>query len=420
MTKRVIIIGGGIIGLSAAYDCAKRGWSVTILDRGRDAAEGCSYGNAGMIVPSHFIPLAAPGMVKLGLKWMLSPESPFYIRPRLSGELMRWLWSFKRACTQANVNDGAPVLRDLHLASREAYVQWQSDFSSAFELAQHGLLMLCRDEHVLQEECDVARRANEIGIEARVLNQQETRDIDANVTMNVCGSVYFPLDCHLSPNQLMACLRDQVSKDGVDLRWNCDVTEFRCSRNKIDAVVTSQGDFEADEVVLASGVWSSGLAKTLDLKIPMQAGKGYSLTLSDPIEIPSICSILTEARVAVTPMGSTLRFGGTMEIAGNDTSVSPRRIRGLVRSIPQYYPRFTEKMFEGIEPWAGLRPCSPDGLPYLGRPARWQNLVVCTGHAMMGISLAPVSGKLVGKLLDGEPPGIANIDRISPDRFDHR
>ena len=149
------------------------------------------------------------------------------------------------------------------------------------------------------------------------------------------------------------------------------------------------GDIDADEVVLCAGVWSAGLARQLGLRLPMQAGKGYSLTLKNPRQLPTICSIFTEARVAVTPMDGALRVGGTMEMAGINESVNPRRVHGIVRSVPAYYPEFREDDFAGIEPWHGLRPCSPDGLPYLGRTSRWDNLICATGHAMMGLSLGP-------------------------------
>ncbi len=180
--------------------------------------------------------------------------------------------------------------------------------------------------------------------------------------------------------------------------------------------MTSEGEIEGDEFVLASGAWSTELARSLHLRLPMQAGKGYSVTLTNPKQLPQICSIFTEARVAVTPMNGSLRFGGTMEIAGLNSNISKRRVQGIIRSVPQYYPQFQESDFEGIEPWYGLRPCSPDGLPYLGRPKSWNNLVIATGHAMMGLSLAPITGKLGGQLVARETPSIA-IEQLNPDRF---
>ncbi|MCB1212530.1 MAG: FAD-dependent oxidoreductase, partial [Verrucomicrobiales bacterium] len=170
------------------------------------------------------------------------------------------------------------------------------------------------------------------------------------------------------------------------------------------------------EFVLASGVWSAAMAKALDLRIPMQAGKGYSLTLPNPKQLPALCSICTEARLAVTPMDGALRVGGTMEMAGTDESISQRRVRGITRAFPDYFPAFEERDFAEVKPWTGLRPVSPDGMPYIGRSDRWENLTIATGHAMMGLSLAPATGRIVADLLNGDKPPVA-LELMSPNRF---
>ena len=178
----------------------------------------------------------------------------------------------------------------------------------------------------------------------------------------------------------------------------------------------SRGEFAADEFILCGGSWSPVLARELGLKIPIQAGKGYSLTLTQPRELPQLCSIFTEARVAVTPMGASLRFGGTMEIAGLNEDINPVRVQGIIKSVPKYFPKFTPEDFDGIQPWRGLRPCSPDGLPYLGRTAKFSNLILATGHAMMGMSLSPITGQLVSEIVSGEKPSF-DLNLLSPDRF---
>lgn len=373
-----------------------------------------------MVVPSHFIPLAAPGMVRLGLRWMWNPESPFYIRPRCSWDLLTWLWQFNRSCTRKHVNRAAPLLRDLNLAGRQCFVELESDLSEGFGLVRNGLLMLCKTESSLREEIEVAEKAEQLGIEARVLNRFETSALDPGIEMDVRGSVFFPLDCHLSPNRLMASLEDALQRSGCRFLWNTDLKDFETRSNHIRAVKTTQGDVEGDEYVICGGSWSAQIVGRLGLKMPLQAGKGYSLTLANPSQQPGICSILKEARVAVTPMGSSLRFGGTMEIAGTDESLSPSRVRGIVRAIPEYFPAFSEQDFQDCRPWVGLRPCSPDGLPYLGRFKKWSNLSVCTGHGMMGLSLSMISGKLVSEIIAGQPHELAGIEQLAPDRFDRR
>jgi D-amino-acid dehydrogenase len=415
MSKRIVIIGAGVIGLSVAHACARAGARVTLLERNGPVRNGCSYGNLGMVVPSHFVPLAAPGMVALGLKWMWNPESPFYIKPRLSAALLAWGVRFWSACTPQRVAAAAIVLRDLHMLSREVFRELDAE-GMDFGLEQKGLLMLCKTRHGLDEEASTAARARELGIPAEVLDAKQTAAVDPGITMNVAGAVYFPKDCHLQPERYLAALQNANDSLGVECVWNAQILDWSMEKGVIRSVRTGDGDISGDEFVVCGGVWSEEIARPLRLSLPMQAGKGYTLTLAKPPELPTICSIFTEARVAVTPMGGSLRFGGTMEIAGLNEAVTARRVRGIVKAVSEYYPAFAPSLFEGLEPWSGLRPCSPDGLPYLGRTRRWRNLTVATGHAMMGLSLAPVTGRIVAQILHGETPS-CDLRLLSPDRY---
>lgn len=389
---------------------------MTVVDRQAEDRDGCSFGNAGMVVPSHFVPLAAPGMVALGFRWMWNPESPFYIKPRLDPELLAWGWRFIRASTAGHVRTAAPLLRDLNLASRSEYERLASELPDEFGLVQRGLLMLCRTEHGLEEEAAFAKKAEALGVPARVLGAKETAAMDPTVTMDVAGSVFFPKDCHLSPHRFMGAVREECGRLGVRFLWGSEVTGVRRERDRVRSLETTAGEIPAGRLVLAGGSWSSRLGAGLGLSIPMQAGKGYSLTLSRPRQLPELCSILTEARVAVTPMGGSLRFGGTMEIAGLNEDITERRVRGIVKAAVRYFPAYEPGDFDGIRPWRGLRPCSPDGLPYLGWSRRVTNLVVATGHAMMGLSLGPITGRLVSELLAGDRPSF-DLGLVSPDRY---
>jgi D-amino-acid dehydrogenase len=410
------VVGAGVIGLSTAYYCARRGHRVTVLDRNPVQRDGCSFGNAGMIVPSHFVPLAAPGMVALGLKWMWNPESPFWIKPRLSLELLEWSYRFWRASTAEHVRRSAPLIRDLSLASRACFEELSTIPDGGFGLEKRGLLMLCKTNHALEEEAKTADRAKELGIPAEVLGAAQTAELDPGVRMDIAGSVYFPKDCHLSPQRFMATLLRQLEAMGVEFRWETEVDKVVKKGDRIEGISTNHGIFQAEEYVLCGGSWSPNLVADLNLDLPMQAGKGYSLTLPHPRQLPKICSIFTEARVAVTPMGSTLRIGGTMEIAGLNEDINPVRVRGIIKAVPKYYPDFKIEDFYGIQPWRGLRPCSPDGLPYLGRTRRYRNLIVATGHAMMGLSLGPITGQLVSQILGAEKTEI-DLSLLSPDRY---
>jgi D-amino-acid dehydrogenase len=412
--REVLIVGGGIVGLCTAHYAAERGLRVTVVDRSGPADEGCSFGNAGMIVPSHMVPLAAPGMVALGLRYMLSPESPFYVRPRASADLLRWGALFWRSANARHVARAAPLLRDLHLASRACFEELARD--GDFGLVQRGLLMLCKTAHGLDEEARAADHARALGVPARVLTPAEAQALEPDLRLAVAGAVHYPLDCHLTPGRLMASLRESLVRASVRTIPNVTVTGWRVRNGGVEAVTTTAGDLTADEYVLAAGVWSSPVARDLGLQLPMQAGKGYSLTLPRPRRSPSLCAILSEARVAVTPMGDALRFGGTMELTGIDTTVDPARVRGIVKAVPRYFPDFEERDFDGLPAWCGLRPCSPDGLPYVGRTRRLRNLSVATGHSMMGVSLGPITGRLLADVLAGEAPSI-DIAALGPDRF---
>jgi len=415
MSKHILIIGGGVIGLCAAHYCQARGHRVTVVERRPQQRDGCSYGNAGMVVPSHFIPLAAPGMMRLGLKWMWNPESPFYVKPRLSWDLMSWGWKFWRAANAAHVTRCAPLLRDLSFSSRALFEELAAQ-GHEFGLVTKGLVMLCQEPHTLEEEAKTADQARALGVPAEVLDAKQLGALEPGVTMNAAGGVYFPKDCHLSPARFMQSLERSLAAAGAVFHWETEVTGFERNGRRIAAVQTSHGGMPADEVILAGGSWSPELARELDLRLPMQAGKGYSLTLRRPRELPQICSILTEARVAVTPMDGALRFGGTMEIAGLNEDITSRRVQGIIKAASRYYPAFKADDFAGVAPWRGLRPCSPDGMPYLGRTARWENVILATGHAMMGLSLGPVSGQIVAQTVDGEKP--AHFSPVlSPDRF---
>jgi len=421
MKKRILVVGSGVIGLSTAHFAAQRDHEVTVIDRRSEDHEGCSYGNAGMVVPSHVVPLAAPGMVGLALRCLWNRESPFWIRPRLSLDLLSWGVRFLRAANKEHVERSAPLLRDLHLGSRALFEELAAIPGNDFGLVKKGLLMLCRSEEALAEEAHMAEKARRLGIPAEVLTPEAAAKLDPGARMTIRGAVHFPKDCHLSPSRFMLGLRRQLELRGARFVWDTEVLGWRIAKSshgarRIEAVETGRGGFTADEYVLAGGAWSAGIARQLGLRLPMQAGKGYSLTLKEPRRSPEICSILVEARVAVTPLGGALRFGGTMEIAGLDESINPARVRGIVKAVPRFYPEFSIEDFEGIRPWCGLRPCSPDGLPYVGRARRFQNVSVAAGHAMLGLSLGPITGKLMAEVLSDERPSI-DIALLDPDRY---
>ncbi len=409
------IIGGGIIGLSSAYYLQRAGHDVTIIDQG-DLKVSCSTGNAGMIVPSHFIPLAAPGMISKGIRWMFNSRSPFYVRPRFNADLIKWGYEFYKHSTRQHVEKSIPAVKELSLLSRALYQTWAKELPFDFGYHERGLLMLYQSSEAEKEEIETAHLANRIGIEAHVLNGKEIQALEPDVKVSARGGIYFPGDAHLVPHQLMMGIQDFLERKGVKILRGQTVENFLTSNHKIERIITKSDEFSFDEIVIATGSWSGMLSKKLHLNLLMQAGKGYSFTLPEVKKNIRIPSIFLEARVAVTPMGSSLRFGGTMEITGINHGINMNRVRGIVDAIPRYYPEMRVALPERKQVWHGLRPCSPDGLPFIGRSSVFENLIIATGHSMMGVSLAPGTGKLVSEIVDQTTKSIL-LDVFDPDRF---
>lgn len=415
--KSVVVCGGGIIGLSCAYYLAREGYRVTVVERNAEEADSCAQGSAGYISPSHIVPISSPGMIWQGLKWMMNSRSPFYVKPRLDGDLMRWGWLFARACTKEHTRRAAPVLRDLCLGGRKLFLELTEITGDAFELKTEGLLNVCKTQAGLDHEAaGLAALANELGVEAQVLDAKQTAALEPGVRMAVAGSVFFPIDAHITPRKLVPAMVSLLKEMGVIFKWNTSVFGWRSASGRISAVATTAGEISGDEFVLAGGSWSPAMVNGLEISLPMQPGKGYSLTIEQPRFHLTKSIIFKERRVAVTPMGERLRFGGTMEISGHSENVRPERIEQIIEAAQFYFPDFTAKDFEGIKPWFGYRPVSPDGLPYIGRFGRHPNLTAACGHAMLGLTMAPITGLLVAEVLAGRKPSV-DLSMLGPDRY---
>jgi D-amino-acid dehydrogenase len=286
-----------------------------------------------------------------------------------------------------------------------------------FDLRTEGLLNLCKTHEGLDHEVrTLAAVANELGIEAQVLNAKETAAMEPRAHLEVAGSVYFPIDAHLIPGRFMVTLIDLLKEQGVTFHWNTNIVGWRRDGTRIAAVVTSRGELVADEYVLTAGSWAADTLRGLRIRLPMQPGRGYSLTMERPPFHLTKPMILSERRVALTPMGQRLRFGGTMELSGHNGLVLNQRIEQIITAARSYLPDLEAKDFAGIEPWFGYRPLSPDGMPYLGRFAAFSNFTAACGHAMLGVTLAPVTGLIVAEILTARKPSI-DIKLLDPDRF---
>jgi D-amino-acid dehydrogenase len=355
-------------------------------------------------------------MVGLGLRMLPNPEGPFAIRPRADPEFLAWLARFWRSANAAHVRRTAPALLELLLAGRDLYADLDGETEGAFGFTRNGLLMLCGSLHTLAEESALAKQARGLGLEADVLTPGEVTELEPGVRMEGAGGVFFPGDCHLDPGRLVSCLTDLLEREGVRFEWETAATGWQVEGARIAAVRTARGELRADEFVVAGGSWSGQLVRSLGIRLLLQPGKGYNLTLRELPRRPRIPLVLVEARVAVTPMGGSLRFAGTMELGSQDPGISARRVEGIRRSIPAYLPDFGQEHLRDAPAWSGLRPCSPDGLPYIGRPRAYENLSIGTGHAMLGVSLGLVTGRSLAELLCREEPSL-DLRPFHPDRF---
>ncbi|MBK9256777.1 MAG: FAD-dependent oxidoreductase [Saprospiraceae bacterium] len=401
----IIVIGGGVIGLSTAYFLTKAGHQVTIIDRGK-GTDNCSFGNAGYISPSHFIPLATPGIVAQGLKWMLSATSPFYIKPRWNGALIKWGWQFYKNANEKTVRQNAQHLHTILQLSRNLTIEMDTELNGGFELRQNGCLMLYQNKDTGKHEAEMALEAKKYGIEAPVLTKPEIQKMEPDMELNIIGGVYYPIDCHLHPAKMMSTLSRYLTDTGVNILYQHEVSGFEMSGTKIKSVITDKSKLNADEIVLAPGSWLPEIMQKLNLDLLLQPGKGYSTTYQNLTNNLRHPAILVDERVAMTPLGKDLRIGGTMELAGIQSKKNMNRVTPIVDAANKYFKNLHLSYPNEDDVWTGLRPVTPDGLPYIGRQSAYKNLIVAGGHAMLGISLAAATGLLVSQIVNGENPEI--------------
>lgn len=409
----VVIIGGGIIGVSAAYYLAKEGLQVALLE-GKKVASGSSYGNAGWISPSHAIPLPGPGVISKASRWLLDPESPFYIRPRVSFALIQWLYSFYRACGKEMALRTFGLKRELLLASLDLYskIIEEEDINCSF--AQNGVLIVCETEKGLYEACNDLETLEGLGGAGQVLLPDDIQERMPSLSSGFCGGIFFPEDAHLRPDSFLYGLASAAERFGAHIFNETEVLDFELKGGRIARITANRGEYVADQVVVAAGAWSGYLARRLGIKILLEAAKGYSITIERPSGYPNLPVMLAESKVGVTPMGNWLRFAGTLELAGLDFEINPSRVKAVWKAAKRHFAGIDAS--PRVETWRGFRPCAPDDLPYLGRTRKIENLVIATGNGMHGIGQGPITGHLVSQIIRDREPGFDLIP-YSPERF---
>jgi D-amino-acid dehydrogenase len=414
--KNVVVIGGGIMGLSSAFYLHQAGHKVTVLDKG-DFLDNCSYGNAGYVCPSHFIPLATPGIVWKGLKWMLNSRSPFYVKPSLNGSLIDWGFKFMKSANNKHVEDSAIPLRDIAVFSQQLYKTWTGLPGFDFAYEEKGLLEVFQTQAMAEHAQHTVEKGKALGLDVELLSYEELQKLEPQTKIIGLGAIFFKGDAHLYPNKLMKSLLAYLKQQGVQLISGEEVTGFEKANKAITKVVTVKNSYEADEVVIATGAWSREIAALVETKIPLMPGRGYSLTLENSPYHFNHPAVLMEGRVAITPMdGNKIRFGGTMEVVSTKTPPRYERVEGILKAVKSFLPEFDIAMPSNDQLWYGYRPCSADGLPYIGRISRFKNVVVATGHAMIGLSLGPGTGKLVSELVDDKKTSV-DVSAFAVERF---
>ncbi|MDB4293124.1 FAD-dependent oxidoreductase [Maribacter sp.] len=414
MSKNIIIIGGGIVGLCSAYFLQKEGHQVTVIDKS-DITTGASFVNAGYITPSHIIPMASPGKIAQGIKWMFDSSSPFYMKPRWDIDFFKWSWYFHRSSTKAKVEKAIPVIKDINLLSRDLFetIKASGDLGD-FQLERKGLLMLYKTDKSYHHEMEVAQKAGHLGLEVKELNQADLAVIEPNVKIDAKGAIHYECDGHTTPTEIMPKMLHHLRNVGVVIRTDEEVLNLTINGGKIAKLTTSKGSYTADEVVLAAGSWSGELSKKLSIKLPLQAGKGYRINVARPTGI-AMPAVLMEASMAVTPMQGFTRFAGTMEFSGINSKIRKERVHAIAKGAHNFYPELEINQEEIDAVQSGMRPVTPDGLPYIGKSNEIKNLTFATGHAMMGWSLGPATGKLVSEIIGGKKTAM-DITAFNPSR----
>ena len=401
--------------MCCAYYLNKEGYEVTVIDR-NDITDGCSFGNMGYISPSHFIPLATPGIVSQGLRWMLNPSSPFYIKPRLNRELIQWGLTFWKNSNAQKVKENIPHLNNLLQLSRELMNDLKKEFNDSFTMIEKGCWTLYKNEKTADHERHLAEQAVRLGLKTQTYSASQVQELEPEVEVDAAGGVLWLDDCHLDSAKLMKALHHFLQTEGVKFFLNSEVKGFERTNGKINSVITDKDKIDTDEIIIANGSWMPAVARMAGIHLLMQPGKGYSVVYENMEKNLRRPAILIEARTAMTPIDRWLRIGGTMELSGHSDNVLPKRVTAIYDSVKKYFPSLDISRPEPGKAWYGYRPVTPDGLPYIGKHKKISNLTFAGGHAMLGVSAAAATGKLVNEILGNRPTSI-DIFAFDPERF---
>jgi D-amino-acid dehydrogenase len=409
----VVVIGAGIIGLGIAFELSQRGASVTLVDR-REPGRGASRGNTGWIVPSLSAPIPAPGLIRTSLAWLTDPDAPLRIPPTSLPRLAPWLLRFLGYCNRSSYQAGLGVVGCLNAETLRAFAAWRSA-GLEFEWRRNGILFTALNPTYLDHIAENLEYLEPFGYDAPTrLEGRELRDVEPALRPEVETAVLVESDAHVRPEALVESLCRSLRSTGTSIRSGEAVRSVRTIDRRILAVETDRGAISGSWFVIAAGAWSGDIAAMTGVRLPVASGKGYSVTIERPALALRRPLYLGEARVACSPFDGANRFAGMMELTGDDETIEPRRLLGMGDSISRFLAGWDTGTRRRA--WAGLRSLAPDGLPLLGALPGYENAVVATGHGMLGVTMAPVTGRIVAELLcDGKSS--IDISALRPDRF---
>ena len=410
----VAVVGGGVIGLAVAWSVARRGEEVTVLERDRCGA-GASAGNAGWVTPGLSAPIPAPGVMRQAARWMLDAESPLLVRPRASFDFLRWSVHFARSCRAAAHRAGTAATLEL-ARNTPALFDLLVTEGVEFEMHEDGLLYLVRDQRHLEEWLTAYGALEELGFDGEItpLDREGVLALEPAAGDAVAAGLLARRERHVRPETLTAGLVADLRRRGAAVEEGVDVRAIEPRPGGGWRIETAGGVLDAERVVVAAGVWSSELLRACGVRVPLEAAKGYSVTAPGPDPLPRRPLYLTEAKIGASPYADgSLRIAGTLELAGIDLDLNPRRVNAVARGAREYLRDWRPN--GSRRDWCGLRPLAPDGLPVVGeaRPG----LFVATGHAMLGVTLAPATGEAVAAAMFGEEDA-PRLTGLAPARFD--
>jgi D-amino-acid dehydrogenase len=401
MKHDIVIIGGGVIGVACARELALRGASVVVLERDR-IGHGCSYGNAGWLTPSQAVPLANPAMLLKSFRWMLDPESPLYIQPRLDPAFLRWLIEFVMNSRTAKFERGAAALVELCRASVDLWEDVAKRSPEPFGFERHGLLSVYEKSASFEAAHASIALVSKNGVRAERWTADEVREREPAIVGKTVGGYFFPDDAHCEPYPAVLALAAEAKAAGATFMEGTEVYSISNNGSGPRVLRTTHGDMTAERIVVATGPWSEQLGTMLGMRLPVIGAKGYSLVLPKATPHPKRSIYLIERKVAVNPHADGLRIAGTLELVRNDFSINQRRVDVIVRGA-QGMLNIGEKPV-AREVWRGLRPCTPDGMPVIGRARGRGDIWLATGHQMAGLKTSTGTGLLLAQLMTNETP----------------